>query len=135
MGGVLRATLALLITKKTGLTMKTINKTKFAIGASIIAGLATGCSTTDSPPFAQKDLSSGYMNEAESAANKAKEGKCGEGKCGSGAAEKAKAKAVEGKCGEAKCGGAMAAPVENAKPAEGKCGEGKCGEGKCGSSK
>jgi uncharacterized low-complexity protein len=37
-------------------------------------------------PFAQKDLSSGYMNEAETAkqhgTEKAKDGSCGEGKCG-----------------------------------------------------
>ncbi len=99
--------------------MKSINKTKFAIGASIIAGLSTGCSTTDSNPFAQKELSSGYMNEAESA-SKVKESKCGGDK----------AKAAEGKCGEGKCGGKMAAPVEKAKPAEGKCGEGKCGGNK-----
>ena len=110
--------------------MKPINKTKFAIGASIIAGLSTGCSTTDSNPFAQKELSSGYMNEADSAA-KVKEGKCGEGKCGGNMAEPVeKAKAAEGKCGEGKCGGEMAAPVEKPKAAEGKCGEGKCGGNK-----
>ncbi len=111
--------------------MKAINKTKFAIGASIIAGLTTGCSTTDSEPFAQKELSSGYMNEAESAANKVKDGNCGEGKCGGKmAAPVEKPKAAEGKCGEGKCGNKAAAPVENAKPAEGKCGEGKCGGNK-----
>ena len=61
--------------------MKTINKTKFAIGASIIAGLTTGCAS-DSNPFAQEELSSGYMNQTEPDAQKAKEATCGEGKCG-----------------------------------------------------
>lgn len=92
--------------------MKTINKTKFAIGSSIIAGLVSGCASTDSEPFAQKELSSGYMNETKSATEKVKDGACGEGKCG----------------------GKMAAPVEKAKSVE-KAVEGKCGEGKCGSSK
>ena len=85
--------------------MKIINKTKLTIGASIIAGLATGCAND---PFAQKDLASGYMNEAESSTKQAKEAACGEGKCGAAhATEAAKAeaaKAVEGKCGEGKCG-------------------------------
>lgn len=51
--------------------MKTINKTKFAISASIIAGLATGCAS-DINPFAQKELSSGYMNPVEPDAKKQK---------------------------------------------------------------
>ena len=88
--------------------MKTINKTKFAIGASIMAGLTTGCTTSDSEPFEQKELSSGYMNQTEPASEKVKDGACGEGKCG----------------------GQMTAPAEESKPAEGKCGEGKCGAGK-----
>ena len=88
--------------------MKNIHKTKFAIGASIMAGLTTGCATSENNPFAQKELSSGYMNEAESASEKVKDGACGEGKCG----------------------GKMAAPVEEPKTTEGKCGEGKCGAGK-----
>ncbi len=86
--------------------MKTINKTKFAIGTSIIAGLTAGCATSGSDPFAQKELASGYMNEADSATEKVKDGACGEGKCG----------------------GSMAAPVEEPKATEGKCGEGKCGD-------
>ncbi|NOQ14980.1 MAG: hypothetical protein GQ583_10960 [Methyloprofundus sp.] len=110
--------------------MKTINKTKFAIGASIIAGLTTGCAS-DSNPFAQEELSSGYMNQAESDAQKAKEAACGEGKCGGDMAAPAETpKAVEAKCGEGKCGEKMAAPVETPKAAEGKCGEGKCGADK-----
>lgn len=81
-----------------------MNKTKFAIGASIIAGLTTGCAS-DNNPFAQEELSSGYMNQTESGTQKAKEATCGEGKCG----------------------GHMEAPVEAEKATEGKCGEGKCG--------
>jgi len=86
-----------------------MNKTKFAIGASIIAGLTTGCAS-DSNPFAQEELSSGYMNQTESDAQKAKEATCGEGKCGGHVeetpveTEKATEKATEGKCGEGKCG-------------------------------
>ena len=94
--------------------MKTINKTKFAISASLMTGLVTGCAS-DSNLFGQKELSSGYMNEAKSAKDqatqKAKDGTCGEGKCGADmqaseekkAAEAAK-KVMEGKCGEGKCG-------------------------------
>ena len=87
--------------------MKKIHKAKFAIGTSIIAGLTTGCATSENNPFAQKELTSGYMNEAESASQKVKDGACGEGKCG----------------------GKMTAPVETPKVKEGKCGEGKCGAG------
>ena len=88
--------------------MKTINKTKFAIGTSIIAGITTGCATSENAPFAQKELSSGYMNQTESATEKVKDGTCGEGKCG----------------GEM----TTPAPVKAPKATEGKCGEGKCGE-------
>ena len=109
--------------------MKTINKTKFAIGTSLIAGLATGCATSENDPFAQKDLSSGYMNEAESATHKVKDGACGEGKCGGQmTTPEEKAKTVEGKCGEGKCGENKAQP--DTKSMEGKCGEGKCGTDK-----
>lgn len=110
--------------------MKTINKTKFAIGTSIIAGLVSGCATSDKDSFSQKELSSGYMNQADSAAKKVKNGACGEGKCGGKMAapvEKAKS-SIEGKCGEGQCG-------ENKAPAIKKAIEGKCGEGKCGGSK
>ena len=86
--------------------MKTLNKTKFAIGASIMAGLTTACTTSENNPFAQKELSSGYMNEAEPASEKVKDGACGEGKCGGKMAVPAEEpKATEGKCGEGKCGG------------------------------
>ncbi|MBT3812165.1 MAG: hypothetical protein HOF98_05035, partial [Gammaproteobacteria bacterium] len=57
--------------------MNKINKTKFIIGTSIIAGFTSGCASGDKP-FAQKDLSSGYMNESETAklhgTEKAKDG-------------------------------------------------------------
>ena len=107
--------------------MKTINKTKFAIGASIIAGLTSGCAS-DSNPFAQEELSSGYMNQAESDTQKAKEGACGEGKCGGSMDAPVEAsKAAEAKCGEGKCGDKTTAPTESQKATEAKCGEGKCG--------
>ncbi|MBT5221750.1 MAG: hypothetical protein HON51_03580 [Gammaproteobacteria bacterium] len=92
--------------------MNKINKTKFIIGTSIIAGFTSGCASGDKP-FAQKDLSSGYMNESETAKLHGTE------------------KAKDGSCGEGKCGGKMAAPAvdvdEESKMPEGKCGEGKCG--------
>jgi len=85
--------------------MKMNKKTKLAIGTSLVAGLVTGCATTDNDNFKQKELSSGYMNQANSAKEqgmkKAKEGACGEHK----AADMKKLK--EGKCGEGKCGGSM----------------------------
>ena len=90
--------------------MNNINKTKIAIGTSLIAGLTTGCASSGDKAFDQKELSSGYMNEVESAkegAGKAKDGACGEGKCGGNMAPAAaeETKAPEGKCGEGKCGG------------------------------
>jgi uncharacterized low-complexity protein len=90
--------------------MNKINKTKFIIGTSLIAGLTSGCASGDKP-FAQKDLSLGYMNEAETAKQHGTE------------------KAKDGSCGEGKCGGKMTAPAveEESKMPEGKCGEGKCG--------
>ena len=109
--------------------MKTINKTKFAIGSSLIAGLVSACATSEKDPFAQQELSSGYMNQTESATTKVKDGACGEGKCGGKmAAPVEKAKSAEGKCGEGKCGDNKAKVVE--KTMEGKCGEGKCGASK-----
>jgi len=87
--------------------MKTINKTKFAIGTSLVVGLVTGCATSENNLFGQEELSSGYMNQADSAKEqgmkKAKDGACGEGKCGA-KVEAAVEKAAEGKCGEGKCG-------------------------------
>jgi len=101
--------------------MKINKKAKLAIGTSIIAGLVTGCATTDNDTFGQKELSSGYMNQANSAKEqgmkKAKEGACGENKA-------ANIKKVK----EATCGGNKAANMEKIK-------EGKCGEGTCGSAK
>jgi len=83
--------------------MKMNKKTKLAIGTSLVAGLVTGCATTDNNTFGQKELSSGYMNQANSAKEqsmkKVKEGKCGNKKAA------AMKKAAEGKCGEGTCGG------------------------------
>ena len=92
--------------------MNKINKTRIAIGTSLIAGL-TGCASSGDKSFEQKDLSSGYMNEAESSKaqsgiGKAKDGACGEGKCGGNVApavSEEETKMPEGKCGEGKCGG------------------------------
>ncbi len=107
--------------------MKAINKTKFAIGTSLIAGLVTGCATSENNLFGQEELSSGYMNQADSAKEesmkKAKDGACGEGKCGGKVAADVE-KVKEGACGDNK----MADDVK--KTVEGKCGEGKCGENK-----
>jgi uncharacterized low-complexity protein len=116
-----------------------------AVGSVFVVSLATApIASADSNPFGMSELSSGYMQVADSHMGKGKEGQCGEGKCGG---EKAKKEgqcgegkaAKEGQCGEGKpakegqCGG------EKAKK-EGNCGgkempkgkEGQCGEGKCG---
>ncbi|SHE21601.1 hypothetical protein [methanotrophic endosymbiont of Bathymodiolus puteoserpentis (Logatchev)] len=102
--------------------MKMINKTKFAIGTSLVAGLVTGCTTSDTNLFGQEELSSGYMNQADSAkeeaVTKVKDGACGEGKCG-GKMMSDKEKVKEGTCGDKK----MVTDVEKA--VEGKCGENK----------
>ena len=108
--------------KKSFTTLSVAASTAFvaSLAASNVANAAEGAN-----PFAMNELSSGYMQLADS--HKGKEGKCGEGKCG-GKKEK------EGKCGEGKCG-------ESKSKKEGKCGgnkskkEGKCGEGKCGGKK
>ncbi len=112
--------------------MKIINKTKFAIGTSLIAGLTAGCAGNN--PFAQEDLASGYQNAAETSAEhsieKMKSGACGEGKCGGKMTQKAKTeakKAMEGKCGDKMT---QKAKTEAKKAMEGKCGEGKCGGSK-----
>jgi len=83
--------------------MKMNKKTKLTIGTAIVAGMVTGCATTDNNTFKQKELASGYMNQANSAKEqgmkKVKEAACGEHKA-------AMKKAKEGKCGEGTCGGA-----------------------------
>lgn len=109
-------------------------KVKAALGGlmlSALAGLSSGVQA-----FQATELSAGYQQAPDGAAQqatdpkagaeKAKEGKCGEGKCGEGkcggdkkAAEGAD-KAKEGKCGEGKCGGDKKAATDKAK--EGKCG-------------
>lgn len=99
-----------------------------AFAASMAASNVATAAEAGSNPFAMSELSSGYMQLADSHM----EGKCGEGKCGGD-----KKRDKEGKCGEGKCGG----DKEMKKNMEGKSGgdkakqEGKCGEGKCGSSK
>ncbi|MDZ7802924.1 hypothetical protein [Thiohalophilus sp.] len=106
-----------------------------AFAASMAASNVATAAEAGSNPFAMSELSSGYMQLADSHM----EGKCGEGKCGG---DKDKAK-KEGKCGEGKCGGDKDKAKKEGKCGEGKCGgdkakakkEGKCGEGKCGGSK
>ena len=88
--------------------MNTVNKTKIVIGTALIAGFTTGCANSGDKEFTQKDLSSGYMNEADSTksqqgTDKVKDGNCGEGKCGS--SETKPAPEEETKMPEGKCGG------------------------------
>jgi uncharacterized low-complexity protein len=128
------------------MTHKTKTPLALAIGTAFAASLATSSIANAAPsssnPFAMSELSSGYMQLADS---HMKEGKCGgaksteEGKCGGAKSTE------EGKCGEGKCGGAKSTEEGKCGGAksteEGKCGgakstkEGKCGEGKCGGKK
>jgi len=99
-------------------------KTAALLTATIAASLTMSAASAN--PFAQTELSSGYMQVASA---DAMEGKCGEGKCGNMGSKKSS----EGKCGD----------MGSEKTSEGKCGdmgsektsEGKCGEGKCGGMK
>ncbi len=102
-----------------------------AFAASMAASNVATAAEAGSNPFAMSELSSGYMQLADShMGDKGREGRCGEGR-------DSKKDGMEGKCGEGKCGG----DKEMKKNMEGKCGgdkakqEGKCGEGKCGGSK
>ena len=92
---------------------KTLKPIALTLGATFAASLsATGVATAADNPFAQTELSTGYMVADKSGM----EGKCGagmadkmkDGKCGAGMKDKAKdaaKKMKEGKCGEGKCGG------------------------------
>jgi len=119
-------------------TLKTASLTALALTTAM--GLSAAVHAEN--PFAQAELSSGYMQVAKAD----KEGKCGEAKCGADMTDNKsveakcgantatdETKAMEGKCGEAKCGGAMTAT--DAEPVAKSDKEGKCGEGKCGGSK
>lgn len=100
--------------------MKKINTAAFAVGASLVTGLASTAAIADNNPFALTELSSGYMNLAEADTDqdgnkKMKDGSCGEGKCGGKMAAPAEDKAQEGKCANKK--------MATDKNAEGKCGD------------
>lgn len=113
---------------------KSFNKPlAFAISSTLIAGLNSTAANASSPsdlaenPFTVSELSTGYMQLAESdqpASNKMKDGNCGEGKCGSSMMKGAEEKTAEGNCAGNK---PMPKMGKNDKNMEGKCGEGKCG--------
>ncbi len=116
--------------------MKNTKKTPLAIaiGSTIISGLtatavqAENSLEFDSNPFSLTELSSGYMQTAESddakkGGMKMKDGSCGEGKCGGSMMKGEEEKTVEGKCA-----GNKPMPSKDSKAKEGKCGEGKCGD-------
>ncbi|HDY85424.1 hypothetical protein LCGC14_0600300 [marine sediment metagenome] len=120
----------------------TTKKTTIALAASaaLTAGLALSPMTVsaDVNPFGNTELSSGYMQLAEST-NKDAEGKCGEAKCG---ADKKAEKMKEAKCGadkkaahEAKCGADKKAAHEAKCGSEMKEKAEKMKEGKCGADK
>ncbi len=138
--------------------MKKINKTPvaLAVGTAVASAFTMTVANAETNPFGMSELSSGYMQMAESdkAGEKScgagmgkKEGSCGEGKCGDKmmgetkvkegkcAGNKKAAKAEEGKCGEGKCG-AMMKDGKMKKDMEGKCGDMMKGkEGACGTTK
>ncbi|WP_305907036.1 hypothetical protein Q9L42_018005 [Methylomarinum sp. Ch1-1] len=115
--------------------MKKSKNTPFAIalGTSLVSGLSANVAQADasidanSNPFALTELSSGYMQTAQSdqeqsGSMKMKDGSCGEGKCGGAMMQGNQEKAAEGKCA-----GNKPMPSDKTKDMEGKCGEGKCG--------
>lgn len=115
--------------------MKKSNKTPLAltIGGTLLSGLTTTALQADAGlaidtnPFQISELSTGYMQTAQSendSAKKMKDGSCGEGKCGSSMMKGTEEKTVEGQCAGNK---PMPSSKKNNKDAEGKCGEGKCG--------
>lgn len=114
--------------------MKKSNKAPMviAVGSTLLTGLtstaiqANSISEIDVNPFTLTELSTGYMQIAESKndSKKMKDGACGEGKCGSSM------KGSEEKTAEGKCAGNKPMPYSKKtdKKMEGKCGEGKCGD-------
>ena len=118
---------------------KSITTLSIAAGTAFVASLAMSNianAAEGANPFTMNELSSGYMQLADSHMGKGMEGNCG-----------GKKSKKEGKCGEGKCGGSK----DMKKNMEGNCGgkkgmdkdmpmgkdkkEGKCGEGKCGGKK
>ncbi len=112
--------------------MKSSKKTPLAIavGGTLVSGLsstalqAESFSELNKNPFTLTELSTGYMQIAQSdseESSKMKSGSCGEGKCGSKMMKGAEEKTAEGNCAGNK-------PVpKSEKSKEGKCGDGKCG--------
>ncbi|PKM11516.1 MAG: hypothetical protein CVV13_08790 [Gammaproteobacteria bacterium HGW-Gammaproteobacteria-3] len=98
--------------------MKKPNKTPLAalMGTAVASTFAATAAHAETNPFGMTELSSGYMQLAETA----KEGSCGEGKCG------ASMNMGAGKVHEGNCAGKKT-PSKTAKAKEGACGEGKCG--------
>ncbi len=92
--------------------MKKTNKTPFAIavGGTLISGLTSTAiqadvqTELDADPFALTELSTGYMQTAESDSDSdsnmkmMKDGSCGEGKCGGAMKKGMEEKTTEGKC-------------------------------------
>ena len=105
--------------------MKKIQKTPFALAMS--ASLLPFAAQADANPFSLSDLSSGYMQTAETEKAgdaKMKDGACGEGKCGG----KMMDKATDTKAIEAVCAGKKDAPAPaDKKPSGDKKMEGNCG--------
>jgi len=98
---------------KTGVNMKTMNKSPLAVamGAAILSTFAATNVNAEANPFGMTELNSGYMQVAEAAAEMA---------CGAAMGGMAKPKAPEGACaGHAKP--ATATPAQKA--TEGSCGD------------
>jgi uncharacterized low-complexity protein len=98
---------------KTGVNMKTMNKSPLAVamGAALLSTFAATNVNAEVNPFGMTELNSGYMQVAEAAAEMA---------CGAAMGGMAKPKAPEGACaGHAKP--ATAAPAQKA--TEGSCGD------------
>ncbi|MFW5443465.1 MAG: hypothetical protein ACKE51_04050 [Methylococcaceae bacterium] len=117
--------------------MKKSNKAPLAItiGSTLLTGLGSPALQADPSaalgdnPFTLTELSTGYMQTAESdsesnGSKKMKDGSCGEGNCGSKMMKGSEEKTSEGKCAGNK---PMPKATKSDKDMEGKCGEGKCG--------
>jgi uncharacterized low-complexity protein len=124
----------LILTTPRGNNMKNTKSALLAtLSSSLLSGLATSAAQAEDitppseNPFTLTELSSGYLQVAESddkgSRIKMKDGACGEGKCGSAMMKTNEDKTVEGKC----AGNKPMPKDSNKKGMEGKCGEGKCG--------
>ncbi|GFO72177.1 hypothetical protein BJAS_P2191 [Bathymodiolus japonicus methanotrophic gill symbiont] len=109
--------------------MKKTTQTLTTIGSAVAATFAAGAVNAESNPFAMSELSSGYMQLAESDKagemkwgskmnmNKQKEASCGEGSCGSMMENGKMKKGLENACGammkgkEGACGDMQGKPA------------------------